>query len=371
MGLNQVDVSLRLGAIATILLLAWLLFRRRREVGVPAVVFAPMALCLAGFLIGNTPEPELRLSGAPGAIASFASGSTVAFLWWFCLTCFDKQFRPRGATLAVGLVWIALAAADRLTELQSLSWILVALGFGIVAHLIARLWVERAGDLIQRRHDARLMVSVLLGGQLLVDLSADLVFGMEWQSRWFALAQNCAILVFALWLAGRLLGVRLGVLSFEEADCSRADPVADARVDDGTMNSALGQRLRALIEEQRVHLDPHLEFSDFVARMNAPEKAVRKFVNHELGFDHFRSFLNHHRVAEACRLLGDPARSSEKMIGIAFDSGFASLPSFNRVFRATTGSTPGQYREAVLAKSAKNSPRFAPALGFEERLAVF
>jgi AraC-like DNA-binding protein len=52
-------------------------------------------------------------------------------------------------------------------------------------------------------------------------------------------------------------------------------------------------------------------------------------------------------VAEARRLLGDPVRGGDKLIAIAMDSGFASLASFNRVFRALEGRTPSAYRSAV------------------------
>src|SRR3546814_863785 len=161
MDLGQLDAAIRIGGITMILLLAWLLFRQRGKIGVPALLFPPMALCLSGFLIGNTPDPSLRLSGAPGAIAHFASGCTVVFLWWFCLACFDRQFRPRGGVLVVGLCWIALAGADRTIAgpVPALSYTLVGLGFGIVAHLIWRLYAEREGDLIQKRYDAMAMGS--------------------------------------------------------------------------------------------------------------------------------------------------------------------------------------------------------------------
>src|SRR3546814_1260301 len=86
------------------------------------------------------------------------------------------------------------------------------------------------------------------------------------------------------------------------------------------VDDELRQRLVTLIEVDRIHLDPDLTFAMFVQRMNAPERAVRKLVNHELGFDHFRSFLNHYRVIEARRLLADPRRSADKLIAIALDS---------------------------------------------------
>src|SRR3546814_7323665 len=115
------------------------------------------------------------------------------------------------------------------------------------------------------------------------------------------------------------------------------------------VDDELRLRLVTLIQVDRIHLHPDLPFAMFVQRMNAPERAVRKLVNHELGFDHFRSFLNHYRVIEARRLLADPRRSADKLIAIALDSGFASLPSFNRVFRATEACTPSQYKDAALA----------------------
>ncbi len=348
MNLLQADLAIRIGAVAVILLLALLLWRGRRQAGMPARLFAPLALCLSGFLIGNTPDPDLKLSGLPGAVASGASGCTVVFLWWFCLACFDREFRPRGPVLIVGIFWLVLAAADRLIDRPTpvLTYGLVALGFGIVAHLLWRLWSEREGDLIQERHNARLTTALLLGALLLGDLLVDLFLGFDWRPRAFAMAQNGTILGFGTWLAIRLLHVRGDVLTFAGAG---PDPFARASADDREPNAELRRRLSDLIERDRVHLDPDLTFADFVERMSAPERNVRRLINHELGFDHFRTFLNHHRLQEARRLLRDPGRASDKVIAIAFDSGFASLPSFNRVFRAVEGCTPSEYRERALA----------------------
>lgn len=354
----QLDAAIRIGTVTTILLLAWLLLRRQRQVGLPAALFAPLAICLSGFVVGNTSASLLRPAGFPGTVAHLASGYTVIFLWWFCLSCFDRGFRLKGGILGIGLVWAAIAALDRglLGEAvagKGLSRLLVALGFGIVGHLTWRLVAERRGDLIQQRHDARIMVAVLLGGMLFVDLAADAVFGFAWRPLAFTMTQNVMVLAFAFWLAGRLLIARPDVLSFgvaaSEAPTLETPPNPEARRDD-----ELHRRLTALMETQRVFLDPDLTFATFVQRMGAPERAVRKLVNHELGYDHFRTFLNHHRVAEARRLLEDPLRADDKLIAIALDSGFASLASFNRVFRATEGCSPSQHRTAALRGGSKD-----------------
>ena len=41
----------------------------------------------------------------------------------------------------------------------------------------------------------------------------------------------------------------------------------------------------------------------------------------------------------------DPKKGDEKLIAIAFDSGFASLASFQRAFKRETGVTASQWRD--------------------------
>ena len=347
MNIGQVDAAIRAGGVGTIVLLAWLLLRQRRQLGLPAALFSPLALCLAGFVIGNTPMSTLAPAGPVGAIAHTVSGFAVVFLWWFCLSCFDSRFGVKGGVLGVGLAWAAIAALDRglLGETfadKGLSLLLVPLGFAIVGHMAWRLLSERQGDLLEQRHDARIMVAVLLGGMLFIDLAADALFGFAWRPLAFAMTQNAMILAFGLWLAGRLLAVRDGVLTFGIGAEARIAAGA-ARPSACRPDGGLHRRLSVLMDVEKLFLDPDLTFAAFAARMGAPERTVRMLINHELGYDHFRTFLNHYRVAEARRLLGDRDRT-DKLITVALDSGFASLASFNRAFRSIEGRTPSDYR---------------------------
>lgn len=348
MGTDQIDVAVRLSAATTMLLLAWLQLRDRRSIGLSAALFAPLAICLSAFVIENTSGSSLPPGSIASDVANAVSGYAVIFLWWFCLSCFDSRFRLKWSVLGVGLLWaVVVAASDTmpggLIVDRSLSALLLVLGFGIVGHLVWRLIAERSGDLIQRRHDARVVVAVLLGGMLFIDLAADTLFGFAWRPPAFAMAQNLMILAFALWLMGRLLAVRPNVLTFAEP-CDRSstnDPPTYVAL---VHQTELHRRLTDLMGVQRIFLDPGLTFATFVDRMGATERNVRRLINQELGYDHFRTFLNHHRVAEARRLLEDQGRAGDKLIAIGFDSGFASLASFNRAFRATQGCSPGEYR---------------------------
>lgn len=363
MTIAQLDLAIRIGAAGTMLLLAWLLLTQRRNIGLPATLFLPFAVCVAGFVIGNTPVSALRPTGPIASIAHAVSGFTVIFLWWFCLSVFDSRFRLSGGVLGLGLLWAAIAALDRalagdwLAD-QGLSLLLVAMGFAIVGHLVWRLLAERDGDLIQQRQNARVMVAVLLGGMLFIDLAADALFGFHWRPLAFAITQNVMILAFGIWLMGRLVTVRPEILTFGVAQSARQQDESAPQIGRGP-DSELRRRLLVLMDTERVYLEPDLTFAAFVDRMGASERAVRTLINQELGHDHFRTFLNSYRIAEARRRLAETDRD-DKIITLALDSGFASLASFNRAFRAFEGCTPSEYR-AALRTSARKGAHLANA----------
>jgi hypothetical protein len=108
---GEIDVIVRVAG-ATLLLTAAVILSARddRRSG---LFFVPLAICLCAFLAGNTPDPGLRLSGIVGETARMLTGFAAVFLWWFCLSVFDRSFRPRGLVLATGVAWVVIAAADR------------------------------------------------------------------------------------------------------------------------------------------------------------------------------------------------------------------------------------------------------------------
>lgn len=358
---EEVDIIVR-AAGATLLLAVAALLHVRGETR-RGMFFLPLAICLCGFLAGNTPDPALRLSGFAGEAARLLSGFAAVFLWWFCLSVFDRTFRPRGMVLIAGAAWLVIAAGDRglfgeaLAE-AGLSWLLIAIGAGMVAHLAWRLIRDRPGDLIDERRKARLAVVLLLGGQLLADLIIDVVMGFDWQPRAFSVLQNAALLAFTGWLLH--LQIRPSELRLPVPIRLTADR-APVPAPPSPESARLRERLHALVEVERVHLDPDLTFDRFVARMGAPDRTVRRLINHELGYDHFRTFLNAHRMAEARRRLADPAHRRDKLITVAMDSGFSSLASFNRVFQDAESRPPSAFREEALRSAEEPAPTTARA----------
>lgn len=358
MTIDGLDLLLRAGGPLLFLFLAAIIWRDGKG-DVAARLFVPLSLCLSAFVINNSDGAAI-LSGRIESLSNLLAGWTVPFLWWFCLATFDRSFRLRGPVAVAGTAWMILAAANRgwlgiAVPEPFDSQVSIMLGLAIVGHLIWRLLADRHDDLVDRRRRLRPVAALLLAAQLLLDLLVDLLLGTSWRPHWFTLVQNASLILFAAWLGWLALQSNIATLFYGP---QMPDPPAPVPHPVAT-NPPLAAKVQSLIDNDRIFLDPNLTFTQFASRTGSTEMAVRRHINRELGFDNFRVFLNTQRIKEARLRLKDPAHRSDKIIAIAFDCGFASLASFNRVFLGSTGQTPSDYRR-------DSQPRT-----FEERMPSF
>lgn len=104
--------------------------------------------------------------------------------------------------------------------------------------------------------------------------------------------------------------------------------------------------LLAVMENDRLYLDEELSLRTLSEKTGLPSGHVSQVLNERLKRN-FYDFVNGFRVEEAKRILRDPRRGDQKILGIAFDTGFASKVAFNRVFKKYTGMTPSEYKNRV------------------------
>jgi AraC-like DNA-binding protein len=103
------------------------------------------------------------------------------------------------------------------------------------------------------------------------------------------------------------------------------------------------QQLLKLMEEKKPYLDPGLTLPQVAEMMEVPPHNLSQVINERME-QNFYQFVNSYRLEEAKRRLSHPDTLYDKLIKIAFDSGFNSLPTFNRVFKDLIGESPSQYR---------------------------
>lgn len=123
-----------------------------------------------------------------------------------------------------------------------------------------------------------------------------------------------------------------------------------------SLRDRLSGELLALLEEEDLVFNPDLNINILALRLNTNTKYVTEVI-HGLGGQNFRSFINEHRVREACRRLSDKDNYGNLTIAaIAAEVGFNSHNSFISAFRKVAGMTPAQYRALSPEEAAKVYP---------------
>jgi AraC-like DNA-binding protein len=111
----------------------------------------------------------------------------------------------------------------------------------------------------------------------------------------------------------------------------------------------LGQKIQQAVRERRLFTDPELGLDDLARLMGISRHDASAAINRGLGKSFFE-LVNGLRVEEFQRLCRDPALSGEKILTLAFDSGFNSKPAFNEIFKRQTGQTPSAWRQSTTTR---------------------
>jgi AraC-like DNA-binding protein len=110
----------------------------------------------------------------------------------------------------------------------------------------------------------------------------------------------------------------------------------------------LPDALVTAMEGRGLFRNPGLGLIDLAEAVGWPRNEVSAAINGHFGLS-FHDFVNNYRVAEAQRLMLDPARRGHTLLALGMEAGFNSKPTFNAVFKKTTGLSPSAWlaREKV------------------------
>lgn len=96
------------------------------------------------------------------------------------------------------------------------------------------------------------------------------------------------------------------------------------------------------MKDQKPHLNPELTISLLSHELGCTPEYLSGVINGRLNMNFF-DFVNHHRIEEFKELARDPKNKNLTLISLAYDSGFNSKATFNRVFKKEVGCTPSEY----------------------------
>ncbi len=356
--ISTLDLALRAGTTALLLVLAASLFRdfRGAVAGRLAVAFAlGSAAHAVTYGIGAT--SPVSIWHAP--LIALSTGNIVVF-WLFTHALFDDAFKMRWWH---ALVWAAVAGFSFI----NCAWIAPASGnvrfailainvlvLGFIALAVGQTIASWSADLVEGRR--RLRVFIVSAAALYGGINAVLqilVSGRE--------AADVASAANAALLAGIVAAICYSMMWVAAADLFPVAPVVAAVAsvpapsvaapDSGAADQRLVDALMRLMADERIYRHDNITIGTLATKLRIPEYRLRRLINQRLGYRNFNVFLNNHRIEEAKAALADPSQAEVPVITIAMDAGFQSLGPFNRAFKATTGVTPTEYRRLNEARA--------------------
>ncbi|UOQ65162.1 helix-turn-helix domain-containing protein [Hymenobacter volaticus] len=109
------------------------------------------------------------------------------------------------------------------------------------------------------------------------------------------------------------------------------------------VDAAVVARIRRALEEEHLYLNPTLTLAELSAHTGLAPRLISFTVNNGFG-QPFNDLVNSYRVAEVKRRLATPDAQRLTLLGIAFESGFNSKTTFNRIFKQFTGVAPRDWQ---------------------------
>jgi len=102
--------------------------------------------------------------------------------------------------------------------------------------------------------------------------------------------------------------------------------------------------LNKIMEEQKVFRNSDLKISDVALLIGVSKQNLSEIINNELQTN-FSKYLNTYRLKDLKSKLSDSKENHKTIIGLAYESGFNSKSSFQRIFKDSTGMTPKVYKK--------------------------
>ncbi|MEL6674079.1 MAG: helix-turn-helix domain-containing protein [Bacteroidota bacterium] len=103
-------------------------------------------------------------------------------------------------------------------------------------------------------------------------------------------------------------------------------------------------RLLRSMSEEKLFTNSQLSLADLAEANHLKPYQLTQILNRHLE-KNFSDFVNAYRVEEATRLMKDKTGPPKTLLAIAFEAGFNSKASFNRIFKKITGLSPREMRE--------------------------
>ncbi len=104
------------------------------------------------------------------------------------------------------------------------------------------------------------------------------------------------------------------------------------------------KRVTYLFEVEKIYREEEISLQTLSEKLSIPSYQLSWIINKKMNIT-FSGLVNSYRVEDVKKRLASSQDDGKTILDIAFDAGFNTKTSFNRVFKKLTRMTPSQYRQ--------------------------
>lgn len=173
-------------------------------------------------------------------------------------------------------------------------------------------------------------------GSLIIDLS----YTQRW---WYNLLM--ALVVLFVGIKGYFTDTtKLNKLTFSFSP--NPNNIPEVNENNIIINDADLKALSKYMQQAKPYLNPELNLSDLATELHMNRAQLSQLIN--VGFQkNFNDFINEYRVNSVKEKLMDGKHQQLSLVGIAFDCGFNSKATFNRVFKKIAHVSPSEFLNSL------------------------
>ena len=192
-----------------------------------------------------------------------------------------------------------------------------------------------------------LIIFVLIDG-----ISGGLL--LVYSSLKFVLAFNLLFLTALIWYIG-YYGLNQTQVFLLQREFNKEEKVLEVPAEEKEKNKVsnspeLKEKLEKLFDIDQVFKKQNLSLRETASLLETTDKKLSYYINTELNTT-FYEYVNSYRIQHFKKSISNGTSKNLTLLAIAFDSGFNSKATFNRVFKQQEGITPLQFKKSLEKKS--------------------
>ncbi|MFY0689219.1 MAG: helix-turn-helix transcriptional regulator [Cyclobacteriaceae bacterium] len=168
------------------------------------------------------------------------------------------------------------------------------------------------------------------------------IYFIRWLTPLFVLDQEMVLLIFHLCSGGFFI-----VLSAFSIQSVR--PVSiPVSLESPNYDEWIKRKIEIALATHKLYKTPDLTVHELSLHLNMKSSELSAFMSNRMG-KNFNDIVNEYRVNEVKRLMQSPTTDPKAtLIELAYQSGFNSKATFNRIFKRHTGISPREFRNQVI-----------------------